>query len=306
MDITKTTEALDAGCFTAFWHVAQTLNFTAAAKAAHMTQSGVSQHVARLEQQLGAPLFQRTNRHVTLTEGGRKLKQYLQKYYDELSALKSDIAGTESTISGLVRYAMPTSCLMSPHFDMLLAERRKEFPGVHLQVEVCDNNTIEQRIFSDQIDFGFLTQKPSAPQLDLQPYCLENYVLVGRKELLPKSVHASDLAAVPFVVYPGMATIYDIWRKGHGVRSAQTDWNRLTVTGEMSDLYGIMKMLRAGVGCAIMAEHCVMDDVKNKALHVLHPSDGKVVTNQIYIASRRGVQQPKRVQRIIDEFFAML
>ena len=48
-------------------------HFTRTAEKLHMTQSGVSQHVRKLEEQLGTALFIRTTRSISLTEAGRAL-----------------------------------------------------------------------------------------------------------------------------------------------------------------------------------------------------------------------------------------
>lgn len=51
--------------------VSDTLNFTRAAERCHVVQSALSHRVAALEKELGARLFDRTNRSVRLTRAGR-------------------------------------------------------------------------------------------------------------------------------------------------------------------------------------------------------------------------------------------
>ena len=55
-----------------FISVAQTLNFTEAAKRNGITQPSISHHINELEKQLGARLFLRDRRSVTLTDAGRE------------------------------------------------------------------------------------------------------------------------------------------------------------------------------------------------------------------------------------------
>lgn len=55
-------------CFLA---VAEYLNFAQAAQALHVTHPAVSQQIKSLEKELGAPLFVRTTRSVSLTEEGK-------------------------------------------------------------------------------------------------------------------------------------------------------------------------------------------------------------------------------------------
>ena len=75
---------LDTDAFKAFVLAADLENFTEAAQVASMTQSGVSQHVARLEEQLNTSLFSRVGRRVVLTESGKNLKKYILNYWENI------------------------------------------------------------------------------------------------------------------------------------------------------------------------------------------------------------------------------
>ena len=57
-----------------FVKVAQTLNFSEAARALCVTQSTLSQQIKSLEQELDIELFQRSSHSVSLTESGALLK----------------------------------------------------------------------------------------------------------------------------------------------------------------------------------------------------------------------------------------
>src|SRR4051812_50024334 len=51
--------------------LAETLNFTRAAERLHVTQSTLSHQIKQLEEELGMPLFDRSGRHVRMTEAGQ-------------------------------------------------------------------------------------------------------------------------------------------------------------------------------------------------------------------------------------------
>lgn len=126
---------LEPRYFKAFVSAAEYENFSLAAEHAAMTQSGISQHISKLEEQLGASLFLRSSKNTQLTPAGKKLLEYVLKYNDSVASLMESIENDLSMIEGLVRYAMPPSCLLSPHFPMLL-ERRKNYPDLELKVDL--------------------------------------------------------------------------------------------------------------------------------------------------------------------------
>ena len=62
-----------------FLKVCETGSFSKAAEALNYTQSGISQMMAGLEEELGVQLFARINRGVTLTDNGTRLLPYIQE-----------------------------------------------------------------------------------------------------------------------------------------------------------------------------------------------------------------------------------
>jgi DNA-binding transcriptional LysR family regulator len=71
-----------------FLSLAVTLNFTRTAKELYMSQQAVSQHISRLEEDLGFPLFIRTRRCVSLTKGGKQMYEFWSKTFREFSLLR--------------------------------------------------------------------------------------------------------------------------------------------------------------------------------------------------------------------------
>src|SRR5882762_11886549 len=70
---------LDTDQLRSFVAIVDTGSFTRAAERVNKTQSAVSMHVRRLEEQLGRPLFAKVGRGVRLTEDGEKLIDYARQ-----------------------------------------------------------------------------------------------------------------------------------------------------------------------------------------------------------------------------------
>jgi LysR family glycine cleavage system transcriptional activator len=77
---------LSLGSLRSFEAVARRLSFSEAADELHVTQSAVSRQIKGLEDELGAPLFQRGTRHVDLTANGSALLRVVAPWLDRLDA----------------------------------------------------------------------------------------------------------------------------------------------------------------------------------------------------------------------------
>ena len=68
-----------------FFHIFNEQSSTAAAKKLHITQSGVSQHLKKLEEELQTELFTRVNRKLVPTAAGKKLYGIVPVSYTHLT-----------------------------------------------------------------------------------------------------------------------------------------------------------------------------------------------------------------------------
>src|SRR5688572_25662502 len=95
---------IDPRLFRAFDSAAQLGSFTLGAQKAGMTQSGMSQHIARLEEQLGVPLFERVNKKVLLTTAGQELRNFLNFYSDSVDSFVERLRKNVTAPKGIVKY----------------------------------------------------------------------------------------------------------------------------------------------------------------------------------------------------------
>jgi len=288
-------ERLNHGYFRAFAAAAKTLNFTSAARQAAMTQSGVSQHIAKLEKQLGTKLFTRSKKGVALTKAGELLLTFIESQKSETSALIDKIQGAIDCRKGKVRYAMPYSCLLTPHFALLL-DRRARFSENDLEVGLHSSAVILQQLLDHKIDFGFVSVRPDDKRFSFTLACREEYILAGRDEA--SSVGKKFLLESDFVSYPGMENLYGIWSSHHfGVRALP--YSSLHISGSVNSLQGAVIMAEGGLGISVFPRHCV----KNLLGHTLFEYPGprkKPIVNDIYIATLRGENVPRRVRTVMD------
>ena len=138
----------------AFVMTAQHQSFSRAAEALYITPSGLSVLIRELENQLGFRLFDRTTRHVSLTNPGERL----------LSVVRRDLSDLDTAISTISRSARKENQTISVGVGLLLAsnmlpQAMAEFYRLRTDVRVklydADLNTVLQRVKAGQIDLAF-------------------------------------------------------------------------------------------------------------------------------------------------------
>jgi DNA-binding transcriptional LysR family regulator len=93
--------------FDAFCQVVEHGGFTAAARALDRAKSSLSASVARLEEQLGTRLLERTTRSLRLTEAGEALYRDISKPFSQLRELAVDALAKGTQVQGTLRIAAP-------------------------------------------------------------------------------------------------------------------------------------------------------------------------------------------------------
>jgi DNA-binding transcriptional LysR family regulator len=137
---------LETDLLKVFVAVAERGGFTRAATALNRTQSAVSMQIKRLEEGVGAALFQRAGRHVRLSSAGESLIGYARR----ILALNDEAVGAvqQHEVAGVVRLG----CIddyATRVVPSILAQFWKEYPAVLVEVETGLTAHLLERIETD-------------------------------------------------------------------------------------------------------------------------------------------------------------
>lgn len=285
---------IDSSCFKAFQTASQTLNFTEAARLIGMTQSGISQHIAKLESEVGTELFLRVGKKVILTEAGKTLLTFIENYQDQIISLKESIFEGTSALKGKISYAMPATCLLSPHFSLFLDYRKSHFPQVDINVDLHSSEEVIQKVIEAKIDFGFVTKKLLNEDLTYQNFCEEEYVLISSSKTQLK-----DLYDQTWVHYPGSSVLTEAWLN-HPKNSKGPKF-KVNIGSFTNSLHAAFTMVVQQLGIMVVPRHCVeVHELRSKIK--IHELTKTPCRNMIYIVSLKSDSRPKRVQAAIDAF----
>ncbi|MDA8379460.1 MAG: LysR family transcriptional regulator [Actinomycetota bacterium] len=166
---------MDVRQLTALVNVADNSSFSAAADALGTVQSNVSTHVARLEKELGAVLYDRLAGR--LTAEGEVVVARARRVIAELQAISLDVAALTHEVSGSVRVGMigTTARWLAPRIVALVPQRH---PRVQLVVVEGTSTVLGPQLASGQLDLAVLNLPVPGHDVSAELLFEEELVLV--------------------------------------------------------------------------------------------------------------------------------
>ncbi|WP_312417662.1 LysR family transcriptional regulator [Comamonas sp.] len=161
-----------------FVYVAEARSFVAAGQVLGISASAVSKAIARLEERLGARLFHRSTRSITLTAEGARFLERCRRILAEIEAAETELQDASAHPRGRLRISLPAvGALFAPVFSNF----KKQYPDIELDLDFTDR-------LVDVIDEGFdaviRTGAPSDSRLTYRSLGKFKVVLVGSPEYL--------------------------------------------------------------------------------------------------------------------------
>jgi LysR family transcriptional regulator, hydrogen peroxide-inducible genes activator len=194
------TSAMEIEQLRHFMKVAEYSNFTKAAVAIPLSQPALSRSIARLEDELGQPLFERQTRKVALTDAGNLLFGRARQILSMIDDVKAEINDDGQT--GQVRVAaIPT---IAPYFlPSKLREFHRSYPHAKVIVQEDTTDNLLKKLYDGVVDVAIAAVPIDAKYLKVESLFEEELLLVTASEspLAKKpTIRASDIESLPFVL----------------------------------------------------------------------------------------------------------
>tara|TARA_R110002167_G_scaffold45324_3_gene136268 strand:- start:67479 stop:68378 length:900 start_codon:yes stop_codon:yes gene_type:complete len=158
-----------------FCTLAEVGHFTRTAQRLHMTQSGVSQHVRKLEELVGKALLVRQGKQFTLTEAGERLYVEAREIINSLSNLEQRVL-EDPPYEGIVRVMSPGS-IGSRLYPRLL-DLQQQHPKLIIDYRFAPNADVEKSIAEHRADTGFMTIPSTLDDVSCKPVAEEPLFLL--------------------------------------------------------------------------------------------------------------------------------
>jgi DNA-binding transcriptional LysR family regulator len=192
-----------------FRAVARELHFTRAAATLRIAQPALSQHIRKLEQQLGLTLFDRDRHRVALTPAGTALLEHAERILSDVAAVEEEMREWAGGVRGRVRVG--TARGVAAQLAGMLAGFCASFPGVDVELREETTGEMLADLDAGRLDAATLAAAPplADARLAVHPLGSEPLVLVTG-ELGPfrrrRRIPVAALDGVDLALYgPGSA-----------------------------------------------------------------------------------------------------
>jgi DNA-binding transcriptional LysR family regulator len=251
-----------------FLAIARSGGFVRGSAALHLSQPATSRRIKLLEAELGAPLFDRLGRGVTLTEAGRAFLPHAQALLASMRDGIEAVNAVRGTGHGTVTLAL-VGTLASSGLTARLSRLRQAHPGLDLRLRTALSAEVSDLVLRGDADLGLRYGTDPDPGL--------MSIIIHNERLVPVCPPGHPLAAAPtdlaaalagqrwlaFPPRPGMpgdayAAALQQLLAAHGLGSAEIL--------PIDSLTAQKRMAEAGFGLAILPESSLDEELRNGTL----------------------------------------
>ncbi|MFG2606505.1 LysR family transcriptional regulator [Streptomyces sp. NPDC048514] len=224
--------------------------FTAAAARLHVSQSGISTQVGKLERELGQQLLERSGRHIRLTAAGEAVLPLAREALETLDGIEHTAAEFAQATRGRVRLGMIMGCSI-PGFLDAVAGIGATHPGIVVSLHENDSRALQSQVLARSLDLALVAfAGQTEPGLDISVIVDEPIAVVvpDGHRLNRASVRLTDVQAEKVLCLPHGTGIREAYE-----RSCLQAGVEPRVDIDASSPQTLIGLARRGAGVAVLS-----------------------------------------------------
>ena len=290
----------------AFVRVAETKNFSTAAKMLFLTQPTVSAHISSLERELNTCLLVRNTKGVALSEAGKELYAYAEQMLELEQKIRERFGLTGRQSGSVLRIAastIPAQYLLPD----IMARFRKEYPEEQLKLFETDSSGVVDMIRSHKADVGFTGTVLEKGSCTYIPFYQDELVILTPAAEKYRARKDADIAS--WILEEPVI----LREEGSGTRKealrllAQTgiDITKLNVAAMMENQETIKRSVGSGMGISILSKLAAREEINSGKLLAfpLGETGGKRNINVVYDAGYPSLPAADRFIKTVKQMY---
>ena len=278
-----------------FIKTAEVLHFTKAAELCFVTQSGLSQQIKKLEEELGMPLFIRIGKKVQLTEAGSVFLIHAKQIIENVQSGKQAIDDLNQMIGGELRIGVTYifGLLVLPVVNLFA----KRYPNLRIVVEYGSTEPLEQKLVNNELDLVLVIsskeikktiQKVPLFTSDLVMAVSKNHPLAVLDKISFKKIEDYPLVS-PVTGFSSREFLDELFIKNH---------MKPKVSIELNAVHALLQLVEESDWVTIVTEKALKGWGNLKAIRLT----GVPTQRDSFMLTIEGAYQKKAVKLFMEEF----
>lgn len=250
-----------------FVAIAETGGFTRAGARLHRSQPAISRRLGLLEQELGAPLFERIRGRARLTEAGHAFRPYAEAALAALKDGREAVRDLEAGLRGAVSLAIVGTLADTRIVDTLRQFARKA-KDVRLELRTASSAEVTDLVRRGEATLGLRYFTSGRPELDERPAGAEAMLVVAAAGHPLTGKRIRDVKLIAHERWIGFPPVsHERGSSGH-LLAHQLIRAGLNAAEVMliDSLTAQKRLAQAGFGLALVPESSVRDELRSGAL----------------------------------------
>jgi DNA-binding transcriptional LysR family regulator len=268
-----------------FISVVEEGSFSKAALRVFRTQPAVSIAIRRLEDEVGAPLFERSQKTPRLTEAGELLFDYAKRMLALRDQAQQVVAELRTFQRGRVRIGAneSTSLYLLPQ---LILRYREQHPNVMVEIYRHVSERLPREVLDHNVDFALLAFEPEDGDLQSFPILRDELILIMHPEhrlAAREALTVKELGQESFLAHnvktASRHKVIEVFAQEH---------TPLNITLELATVETIKRFVQQQIGLAFVPRMCVSEELERGTLATV-PVRGLTYRRTLWATHRRGM-----------------
>lgn len=291
---------LDLVSLSLFSLVVRSGSISKGAELAHLAVGAASKRITDLEAAVGAELFERHSRGVTLTLAGQALQRHAQRILADVDQLAADLSDHAAGVVGVVRLWANTSAV-TQFLPADLARFVAAHPGIRIGMVEQNSRDVVLAVLDGRADAGIFAERTPTLGLQTLPYRRDRLVLV-----VPEG-HAlaaqTRLALADTVEHDFVGLSQDTSLAQRLAEGARAIGRPLRVRIHVRSFDAMCQMVAAGLGIAVLPDAAVQPHLRSMGLRKVELTD-PWVERQLLLGVRDAKALARPVRSLLEHLVA--
>ncbi len=272
-----------------FYYVYSLQSFNLAAKRLHITPSGVSQHIQKLEYEIKTSLFTRLHKKIVPTMAADQLFTTVQPFIEELKLQMENISKPMDKPYGLLRIGAPIE-FGKEYLPKICSAFREKYDEVKFNIKLGEADQLLDMLDTNKFDFVLIDyfsakdQFLGKPQLYTVDSVAEETLILAcsrgyYEEKMKKDISFENLVKMDFITDEHEPVILKYWF-WHYFKKSVPDLN---IVMAIENHQAVLSSIRLGMGLAITVNHFIQEDVENNNIIPVFPGKQKLINKISFV-----------------------